>query len=179
MNFVLGFFVNWTAIGAIASAIASTAALITIIISIKQSKNKDKEKHYGAQPWFHATSIERMGEKAPVKIIVLNDATPTIKIDKVEMIVKESQEIIELKYKYLKKSDRFIETGKCFGIEIPNKVSLFGRVAFIEIHFTNLYKKSMVASSPEFEFYDREGMDTLLYIKKEGFLYKPFSNSIK
>jgi hypothetical protein len=171
--------VNWDAIGAIASAVATIAALLTIVISIRWNKETDKENQYSVQPWFHATSIGRMGGNAPIKIIIINDASPTIKIDQVTLILKESDEIIDLDFKYLKKGEQYNATGKCFGIEIKQNVSLFGRVAKIEIHFTNLYQKSMKAVSPDFRFNDRESMDSLLFIESEGFLYIPFNNFVK
>ncbi|PAD85463.1 hypothetical protein CHH55_23315 [Niallia circulans] len=59
---------NWEAIESIASAIATIAALIPIILSIKNDKNGRDEKQLSAQACLHVTSISHMGSKASIKV---------------------------------------------------------------------------------------------------------------
>ena len=179
MNYVLGFSLNWDAIGAIASAIASLAALCTIFISIKNDRQNSEDQQYTVQPWFHITSTSRMGGASAIQLIVLNDASPNIKIRNVKLIVdNDFEEGIELEYKYLKKDDRFSSTGKSFEIIIPNDSNLFGQAATIEIHYSNLYKKQMKSISPNFNFIEKQDENTFLDIHTERFLYIPFSNEV-
>jgi hypothetical protein len=173
---ILGFSANWDAVGSIASAIATIAALITIILSIKSGKDNENEKHYAVQAWFHVTSISRMGANAPIQLILLNDAVSTIRIDKVNMSI--GYEIIELEYRYLKKDERFNVTGKCFELSIKNNNTYYGKEAYIDIYYTNLYNKKMIAKSPLIKFQEKIDEHTLLDIKAEKFLYIPFKNEL-
>lgn len=169
--------VNWNAIGAIASAIASFAALVAIIITIKTNRDNNDEKQFAVQPWFHVTCIERMGASASLRLILLNDASSTIKIDKVNMILNEDNKVISLDYRYLKKDRQYVSTGKCFEVIIKNDEILFGKTAYLEIYYTNLYNKKMKAVSPRFEFVEKLNENSL-YIEPRGFLYIPFTNEI-
>ncbi|AWO76340.1 hypothetical protein C1N76_18800 [Geobacillus thermoleovorans] len=120
LQWIIGLGVNWNAIGAIASAIASFAALVAIIITIKTNRDNNDEKQFAVQPWFHVTCIERMGASASLRLILLNDASSTIKIDKVNMILNEDNKVISLDYRYLKKDSQYVSTGKCFEVTIKN-----------------------------------------------------------
>jgi hypothetical protein len=178
LKWVIDLSINWSAIGAIASAIASIAALITIVITIKTNRDNNDEKQFAVQPWFHVTYIERMGSSAPLRLVLLNDASPTIKIDKIIMVLNENNEVIELDYRYLKKDNPYVPTGKCFEVVIKNDEVLFGKSSYLEIYYTNLYNKKMKAVSPCFKFVGKVNENSLLDIESRGFLYIPFKNEI-
>lgn len=168
----------WNVVGSIGSAVASIAALITVIITIRNNKNNNDEKQFSVQPWFHVTTISRMGSNSPIKLVVLNDASPSIKVDKVIMTIECEGRETELLYKYLKIDNKFIETGRCFEITINNDKSLFGKSAKFEIYYTNLYKRKMKSVSPNFQFINKNNDNSLLDIKSEGLLFIPFNNEI-
>ncbi len=143
------------------------------------AKQDDENKHYAVQPWFHVTSISKMGGNAPNKLIVLNDASPHIRINEVLLYVDSIDQAINLDYKYLKKDDKFVETGKCFAIEIPHNEELFGKEGVIKIKFINSYNKAMVSTSPKIKFNSKDSDAALLNVIAEGMLYKPFNNIIE
>ncbi|KAF6511851.1 hypothetical protein GS8_820 [Geobacillus stearothermophilus] len=60
---------------------------------------------------------------------------------------------------------------------IKNDEILFGKTAYLEIYYTNLYNKKMKAVSPRFEFVEKLNENSL-YIEPRGFLYIPFTNEI-
>lgn len=170
--------VNWGAVGAISSAIASVIALLTVKISLTNSKQAEESQQYSVQPWFHVTSISRMGEKSPNKLIVLNDASPHIRIKKINLYIESEPNKIDLKFKYLKKDSKYIETGKCFGVEIPYNEDYFEKECSIKIEFVNLYNKNMVSTSPKLRFNAKGSKEGFQDIIAEDFLYKPFINEI-
>ncbi|MGE7810510.1 DUF4062 domain-containing protein [Lysinibacillus capsici] len=143
------------------------------------AKQDDENKHYAVQPWFHVTSISRMGGNAPNKLIVLNDASPHIRINEVLLCIDSIDKYINLDYKYLKKDDKYVETGKCFAIEIPHNEEFFDKEGVIKIKFNNLYNKEMVSTSPKIRFNSKDSDVALLNVIAEGFLYKPFNNTIE
>ncbi|MCP3741443.1 hypothetical protein [Rossellomorea sp. BNER] len=167
-----------TLFGMVGTVGASIAAWRTVIVSSKRDRESNNEKQYSVQPWFHVTRMSRMGEGAPIQLIVLNDASPSVKIEKVELEMPDQYENINLDFKYLKKDDTFVETGKCFAFLIENNNEYFGRKGILNIYYTNLYNKSMKASSPEFNFVRKENQYTLLEIENNKFLYVPFSNIV-
>lgn len=171
--------VNWGAVGAISSAVASIIALLTVKISITNSKQAEESQQYSVQPWFHVTSISRMGGNAPNKLIIFNDASPHIRINEVVLCIDSKRECTKLEFKYLKKDNKFIETGKCFGIEIPYNEEWFDKEGVLKINFTNLYNKNMVSISPKMKFNTRVSSGTVQSIISEGFLYIPFINKIE
>lgn len=170
--------INWDAVAAIASAIASIAALITIAVTLKNERQNDEDRQFTVQPWFHITSMSKMGGEAPINLILMNDASPNIKITGVDLKVDGFERTIEIQYKYLKKDDRFAPTGKCFELSIKHDPRLFGKKAMIEIEYTNLYKKRIKSISPLLTFVSKENDHVILNIQSEGFLYIPFSNEI-
>ena len=171
--------VDWGAVGAISSAIASIIAFFTVRASLKNAKQADESQQYSVQPWFHVTSISRMGEDAPNKLIILNDASPHIRINDVVLCIDSKRECTKLMFKYLKKDDKYVETGKCFGIEIPYNEEFFDKEGVVKIKFTNLYNKNMVSISPKMKFNTRVTSGTVQDILQEGFLYRPFVNKIE
>lgn len=168
--------VNWGAVGAISSAVASIIALFTVKISLTNSKKAEESQQYSVQPWFHVTSISRMGENAPNTLIILNDASPHIRIKKINLYTESEHNKVDLKFKYLKKGSKYIETGKCFGVEIPYKKDYFGKECSIKIEFVNLYNKNMVSTSPKLRFNSKSSKEGFQDIIEEDFLYKPFIN---
>jgi len=173
---ILGLSANWSAISSIASTVAAIIALFTVFLSIKNNKNSNEEKQFSVQPWFHVTSMSRMGTNAPITLGILNDAASTIRIDKINLVIEHT--VKEISFKYLKKDDRFTATGKVFEVQVLNDNSFFGKDAFIEIHFTNLYNNQMKAISPKFKFVEKIDNSTLLYVVNENFLYIPFKNEL-
>lgn len=170
--------VDWGAVGAISSAIASLIAFFTVRISLNNAKQADESQQYSVQPWFHVASISRMGSDAPNKLVVLNDASSHIRINEVTLCINSMSEDIKLKYRYLKKDDIYVETGKCFDIEIPYNEELFDKEGVIKIKFTNLYNKNMVSISPELKF-NTKANGTVQNIISDEFLYRPFINKIE
>jgi hypothetical protein len=168
--------INWDAISAIASAVATIAALVAIILTIRNNKDSEQEKQFFVQAWFHVSKITRMGPQKTIDLIILNDAVSTIRMDKAFLIVNEKK--IELNFKYLKKDDAFKETGKTFVVQIKNDDDLIGKDAYIEIVYTNLYNNQMRAISPIFHFIEKRDVYTRLDIKNEKFLYIPFKNEL-
>lgn len=171
--------INWGAIGAISSAIASIIAFFTVRISLHNAKQVDESQQYSVQPWFHVTSISRMGGNAANKLIVLNDASPNIRINEITLCIDFESDCTKLNFKYLKKDDKYVETGKCFGIEIPFNEELFGKEGVVKIKFTNLYNKNMVSVSPKLKFNSKVSNGAIQDITAEGFLYIPFINEIE
>lgn len=169
---------DWNAISAIASAIATIAALVTIILTIKNNKDSDDEKQFAVQPWFHVYSTERMGAKSPIKLFLMNDAASTIRINKMYLKIEGNNTNIELGYRYLKQDSSFVETGKNFEVTIGNEDSYFGKKGQIEVYFTNLYNNEMKATSPTFYFQAKKDENTLLDIESKQFLYIPFINEL-
>lgn len=170
--------VNWNAIGAISAAVASIVALFTTSITIKANRDNNAEKQFAVQPWFHVTHIERMGGAAPLKLILSNDASSTIRINEINLIIDENNKKIALDYKYLKKDSNWIPTGKYFEVIIKNDENLFGKTASLEVYYTNLYNKRMKAVSPSFKFVEKSSQNPFLYVESSGFLYIPFVNEI-
>lgn len=72
-----------------------------------------------------------------------------------------------------------METGKCFAIEIPHNEELFGKEGVIKFKFTNSYNKGMVSTSPKIRFNSKDSDVALLNVIAEGFLYKPFNNTLE
>ena len=119
------------------------------------------------------------GGNAPNKLIVLNDASPHIRINEVLLCIDSIDKYINLDYKYLKKENKYVETGKCFAIEIPHNEEFFDKEGEIKIKFNNFYNKEMVSTSPKIRFNSKDSDVALLNVIAEGFLYKPFDNTIE
>lgn len=120
-----------------------------------------------------------MGGDSPNKLIVLNDASPHIRINEVLLCIDSMDKPINLNYKYLKKDDKYLETGKTFSIELPHNEELFGKEGVIKIRFNNLYNKAMVSTSPKIRFNSKDSIVVSLNVITEGLLYKPFNNTIE
>lgn len=73
--------INWSAIGSIASAIASLSALITVLISIYENKENRLEKQYQVQPWFRIYKIDCENEK--IVLNILNERDNIVRINDV------------------------------------------------------------------------------------------------
>ena len=177
MNFIIGLNWNWDAIGSIASAVATIAALATIILSIKNDRDGSDEKQLAVQPWFHVSRFSRIGSNARIQLVIQNDASPNIRIEKIILKVSGINQEEELQFQYIKENTD--ETGKRFLVYMNADNNYFGKSACLEIQYKNLYKKEMLAISPKFNFFDKTDEASLLYIKDEKFLFEPFLNEIK
>ncbi|MGE7623582.1 hypothetical protein ACQKMD_11105 [Viridibacillus sp. NPDC096237] len=163
--------IDWNVVGSISSAVATLAALVSIIITTRYSRKAQDLSQYDAQPWFHMHSVNHGDSKA----IILNDASPQIRIEKIVMFLNGSEKE-KIDYKYTKKNDTFIPTGKSFVINLPSLSDYVGKDVCFKIYFHNYYNESMIATSPDFTILEGNITGTMLDTKNK--LYKPFKNEL-
>lgn len=166
-------------ISSISTAITAIVALFTIFITLLINNRSSREKHLSVQPWFYIQLISRMGEKAPIKVMIANEGFLNLSIQKVELILIIENRTEQLKFRYLKKDDKYSEVGKYFDIEIPWSEGLFGKPFQILVTYQNHYKETMVAYSGRLNFTDKTSQKSFLDIKSEGVFYRPFHNTFK
>lgn len=161
-----------TTLAAIAAGFSAFFALLTVILNFISHLNSKEEKYLSVQPWFYLNSHSRLGLEVDLKWKIINVGNMNYKVRKVYLSFYNVNRVVEINYTYdFKDLDK-----NALNLTIPyEEVKPYNAQPFqIVIEYTNLYNKSMKATSDVIRFKKYESEIIVLDID-EGFSI-PFFN---